>query len=290
MTMKISLFIGIALVLVLLSCEKTSFNADYDVLLKTENGFSFKYSDFELYDSSSHIFYFKTYHPEFKTISNDKFSILADGQIIYQGYFLAPYSSFIPSGPFIFSFYKFGPDHFFEIEALFPNNVKDSRNDPRLIDALKQKGLLHSGLKVSIDSIKISNSQLIFKFTVMNSDLSDLMVLDPDRTGINLFHYFTNGLSMYDSAHNLIFKSNIEFSAPASYRDWNVDWLSVLKSGDSRQFTINYTPSTPVKPGEYHASFEFPGMYFQISKDQLYQNSDRIWLGDIQVNKEIAID
>jgi hypothetical protein len=288
--MKTSLFIGIVIFLVLTSCEKTSYNADYDVLLKTESGFSFKYSDFELYDSSTHIFYFKNCHPEFKTASNDKFSILANGQIIYQGFFLAPYSSYIPSGPFIFSFYKFGPDHFFEIEAWFPDNLKDSRNDPRLIDALKQKGLLHSGLKVSIDSIKISGTQLVFKFTVTNSDLSDLMILDPDRAGVNLFHYFTNGLSMYDSAHNLIFKSNIEFSAPASFRDWSVDWLSVLKSGDSKQFTINYTPSTPIMPGEYHASFEFPGMYFQIPKDQLYQNSDRIWLGDIQVNKEITIN
>jgi hypothetical protein len=288
--MKTSLFIGIAIILVLSSCEKTTYNADYDILLKTEKGFSFKYSDFELYDSSTHIFYFKNNHPEFKTASNDKFSILANGQIIYQGYFLAPYSSYIPTGPFIFSFYKFGPDHFFEIEAWFPDNVKDSRNDPRLIDALKQKGLLHSGLKVSIDSIKISGSQLIFKFTVTNSDLSDLMILDPDRAGVNLFHYFTNGLSMYDSANNLIFKSNIEISSPASFMDWSVDWLSVLKSGDSRQFTINYTPSAPIKLGEYHASFEFPGMHFQIPKDQLYQNSDRIWLGDIQVNKEITID
>lgn len=288
--MKTSLLIGIAIVLVLLSCEKTSFNPDYDVLLETESGFSFKYSDFELYDSSTHIFYFKNYHPEFKTTSNDKFSILSNGQIIYQGYILAPYSSFIPAGPFIFSFYKFGQDHFFEIEGWVPNNVKDLRNDPRIIDALKQHGLLHSGLKVSIDSIKISGSHLIFKFTVTNSDLSDLLILDLDKIGINLFHYFTNGLSMYDSSHNLIFKSNIEFSAPSSFSDWSIDWLSVLKSGDSRQFTINYTPSTPINPGEYHASFEFPGLYFQISKDQLYQNGDRIWLGDIQVNKEIVID
>lgn len=288
--MKPSLFIGIAIILVLTSCEKTSYNAEYDVLLKTESGFSFKYSDFELYDSSSHIFYFNKSHPEFKTTSNDKFSILADGQIVYQGYFLAPYSSFIPSGPFIFSFYKFGPNHFFEIEAWFPDNLKDSRNDPRIIDALKQHGLLHSGLKVTIDSIKNSGSQLIFNFTVTNSDLSDLMILDLDKSGVNLFHYFTNGLSIYDSAHNLVFESDIEFSAPGSFMDWRVDWLSALKSGESKQFTINYTPGSKINPGEYQASFKFPGLYFQIPKEQLYQNSKRIWLGDIQVNKEIKIN
>lgn len=288
--MKLSLFIGIAIVIVLTSCEMTSYNADYDVLLKTENGFSFKYSDFELYDSSTHIFYFKNSHPDFKTTSNDKFSILADGQTVYQGYFLAPYSSFIPSGPFIFSFYKFGPDHFFEIESWFPDNVKDSRNDLRIIGALKQYGLLHSGLKVTIDSITNSGPQMIFKFTVTNSDLSDLMILDLNKSGVNLFHYFTNGLSLFDSAHNLVFKSNIEFSAPETFMDWSVDWLSVLKSGVSRQFIINYTPSSKINPGVYHASFEFPGLYFQIPKEQLYQNNKRIWLGDIQVNKEIKIN
>ena len=288
--MKLCLYIGIVFVLLFTSCEKTSYNADYDVLLKTESGFMFKYSDFELYDSSSHIFYFKNSHPEIKTTSNDKFSILADGQIVYQGYFLAPYSSFIPSGPFVFSYFKFGPDHFFEIEAWFPNNLKDSRNDPRIINALKQYGLLHSGLKVTIDNIKNSGSQLIFKFTVTNSDLSDLLILDPDRSGVNLFHYFTNGLSMYDSDRNLVFESNIEFSAPESFMDWSLDWLSVLKSGESRQFTINYTPGSKINPGEYHASFEFPGLYFQIPKEQLYQNGKRIWLGDIQVNRKIKIN
>lgn len=288
--MKPSLFSGLLIALILTSCEKTSYNADYNVILKTDGGFSFKYSEIELYDSSTHIFYFKNSHPDFKTSSNDKFSVLADGQMIYQGYFLAPYSSFIPAGPFIFSFYKFGPDHFFEIQSWFPDHIKDSRNDPRIIDALKQHGLLHSGLKVSIDSIKNNGSQLIFKFTVTNADLSDLMILDLDKTGVNLFHYFTNGLSLYDSENNVVFKSNIDSSAPSSFMDWSLDWLSVLKSGDSKHFTINYILNTKINSGEYQASFEYPGLYFQIPKEQLYQNSKRIWLGDLQVNKHIKMN
>lgn len=288
--MKTALPYGMIFLLLLASCEKSSYNGDYDVLLKTEGGFSYKYSDFALYDSSTHIFYFKTNHPEFKTESKDKFSVLANGQEIYQGPFLPGYSSYLPAGPFIPSFPYFYQNYALKIECWHLGNLKDLRNDPAIIKVLEERGLLHSGLKVSLEPLEINGTKLTFKFTVKNYDTSDLLIIDIDKTGLNLFHYFTNGLSIYDSAHNLVFKSNIEHSAPASYKDWKIDWLSVLKSGDSRQFTINYILNAPIHPGSYQVSFDFPGLAFQISKDQLYQNNDRIWLGDIQVNKTMTIN
>jgi hypothetical protein len=288
--MKTALPYVMIFVLLFASCEKSSYNGDYDVLLKTEGGFSYKYSDFELYDSSTHIFYFNTNHPEFKTENKDKFSILANGQEIYQGPFLPGYSSYLPAGPFIPSFPYFYQNYALKIECWYLGNKKDLRNDPAIINALEARGLLHSGLKVSLDPLEIDGTILTFKFTVTNYDTSDLLIIDLNKTGPNLFHYFTNGLSIYDSEHNLVFKSNIEHSAPTSYKDWKIDWLSVLKSGNSKQFAINYILNTPFKTGTYQASFEFPGLTFQISKDQLYQNNDRIWLGGIQVNKTMTIN
>ena len=288
--MKTSHYFGLIFLLLFTACEKSGFNNDYDVLLKTGGGFSYKYSDFALYDSSTHIFYFKTDHPEFKTESTDRFFILANGQEIYQGPFLPGYSSFLPSGPFISSFPYFYQDYALKIECWFSGNEKDSRNDPRIIEALEKRGLLHSGLKVSIDPPEINSTRLTFKYTVTNYDVSDLLIIDPDKTGLNLFHYFTNGLSIYDSAHNLVFENNIEYSAPSSYLDWNIDWLSVLKSGDSRQFEINYNLTEAITPGSYRLSFEFPGLSFQIPLDQLNQNNSRIWLGDLQVNKTMTIN
>ncbi len=288
--MKPSLLLGIALLLVLPSCEKSTFNADYDVLLKTQSGLRLRYSDFELYDSSTHIFYLKNYRPELFTENNDKFSILADGETVYQGTIVAPYSCSIPPGPFIFALGSFGQNYFFKIESWFPSNSQDLRNDLRLINSLEKHGLFHSGLKVTIDTLEIENTQLKFKFTVTNTDVSNLLIFDLDKMDANLFHYFTNGLSLFDSEHNQIFESTIPYASPGSYRAWSITWLSVIKSGVSRQFIINYPLDTSLSPGAYHASFEFPGLYFQITHDQLYQNSDRIWLGDIQVNKNINVE
>jgi hypothetical protein len=45
----------------------------------------------------------------------------------------------------------------------------------------------------------------------------------------------------------------------------------------------------PINPGDYIESFEFPGLEFQISKDDLFQNAGRIWLGNMFINKRITI-
>jgi hypothetical protein len=115
------------------------------------------------------------------------------------------------------------------------------------------------------------------------------MIIDPDKTGPNLFHYFTNGLYIYDLAHNEIFSSTILHQAPVPWNSWKSEWLSELKSGDSRQFTIIYTINKPIIPGEYDTTFDFPGLAYQVSKDQLYQGNSRIWLGDIHHNKRRTI-
>jgi hypothetical protein len=65
--------------------------------------------------------------------------------------------------------------------------------------------------------------------------------------------------------------------------------LSQLKSGESREFTINYTITEAIPAGDYTASFEFPGLSNQVSLDQLYQGTDRIWLGDISLKKRIIV-
>lgn len=110
---------------------------------------------------------------------------------------------------------------------------------------------------------------------------------DPDKTGLNLFHYFTNGLNIYDLAHNEVFSSTIQSQTPDPWNSWSMDWLSELKSGESKEFTIAYSVANPITPGEYYTTFEFPGI--SVKKDRLYQGTSRIWLGDIALNKKRAI-
>jgi len=287
--MKKSILIGMMIILILTSCEKFSNNPD-QYLFKTDNGIEYKYSDFELYDSSTHILYLKTSHVEFKNENSSKFSLLANGEEIYSGVFWPSYSSSMPSGPYISSFSSFYPDYTIRIEHMtIDNKPKDPRNDPRIISALKDHNLLHSGLSVLINSIDIVGTQLTFKFTVTNQDESDLLILDLEKTGPNLFHYFTNGLTIRKLTYEEVFSSQIAPENPVPWDSWKTDWLSELKSGGSRQFTINYTINSIINPGKYYIMFEFPGLTHGVTKDQLFQNNTRIWLGDIFMTEEFTI-
>lgn len=286
--MKKSLLIGTVIIFILASCEKVSINQK-QCLFKTNNGIEYKYSDFELYDSSTHILYLKTKHPVFNNENSSTFSLLADGQEIYNGVFWPPSSSSLPNGPYISSS-SFYPDFVIRIENMtLDNEPIDPRNDPRIITALEEQNLLHSGLSIRINDINIVDTQLTFKFTVTNQDKSNLLIFDLDKTGPSLFHYFTNGLTIRKMTHEEVFSSQIVPETPSPWNSWSLDWLSELKSGESKQFTINYTINSSINPGEYYALFEFPGLTHGITKDQLYQDNTRIWIGDISMTKEITI-
>jgi hypothetical protein len=210
-----------------------------------------------------------------------------DGEIIYQGSFVPGYSSYIPNGPFIMSPSMYG-NYALKIEN-WHSDKPDIRNNPKMIAILSQNDLLHAGLAITTSSVEIIGIQLTFKFTITNNDQSDLMIIDLDKTGLNLFHYFTNGLFIYNLTHNEVFSSNIQHQAPVPWNSWKIDWLSELKSGDSKEYTINYTINNLLNSGEYDTTFEFPGLAYQVTKDQLYQGNSRILLGGISLSKRITI-
>ena len=107
--------------------------------------------------------------------------------------------------------------------------------------------------------------------------------------GPKLFHYFTNAPWFYNKTQNKVIEAITEYQTPSPSNSWSRDWLSILKSGESRQFTFNYTLESPLSPGEYIVSYEFPGLSIQVTKDQLYQDNKRIWLGDILLNKTMTV-
>ncbi len=286
--MKKSLLTGSIIFLIVVSCETLFIDPEDECLFKTDNGLEYKYSDFELYDSSTHIFYFRTNHPEFKTDKSSSFSLLANGEEIYKGVFWPSYSSSLPYGPYISSFPSLYPDYTFRIEFItIDDQPQDSRNDPRLISALKKHNLLHSGLSAEIKNITINGFHMTFSFIITNKDNSDLLILDPEKMGPKLFHYFTNAPIFYNITQKKVFSYNTDYQIPSPWNSWSPDWLSELKSGDSRQFTFYYTINSTLTPGDYRVSFEFPGLSNQITRDQLFQHNKHIWLGDILLTKKL---
>ena len=291
--MKKLIFLGIAVIVTMTYCEhskdETQNQSDPEVFLSTSNGLEYKFSDFELYDSSTHMFYCKTIHEEFGDLLTGTFAFLNNGDTIYAGCFWPEYYSSIPAGPFISSPPSFYGNYILRIR-LWYDDIPDVRNCPEMINVLQAHDLLHAGLAVAINSIDLNGMELSFSFTVTNHDQTDLLILDPDKMGPALFHYYTIGLRIHDLEHNEVFTGNIVSEPPAPWNSWNADWLSELPSGESMQFTIVYTMSSPINPGEYLASFNFPGLSFQVTKDQLFQGTHRIWLGDIRINQVVTIE
>jgi hypothetical protein len=282
--MKRSLLSGIAVLIILISCKKT----DTEVFFKVANGTDYKFSEIELYDTSSNILYFRNVHDELNNLEKNAFTFVDNGDAIYSGTFWPAYFNSGPDGPFIYSPPMMFGNYALRIDNWHPGKP-DVRDDPRMIAVLKQHDLFHSGLAFTSSSIDITGLQLTFKFNLTNQDKSDLLILDPDKTGPNLFHFFTFGLYIEDQANNEIFTSNIKIQNPDPLNLWKIEWLSLLKSGESRQFTINYTLKNPILPGQYISTFTYPGLAYQVTKDQLYQGNSRIWLGGIQLTKKLVI-
>lgn len=302
-TMNKIFLIVISITLILTSCENdkseseldpgeeyvSEDSTDIDVILKIGADISFGYDDIELYDSSTHIFYFKTTHPEFDKIKQLQFQFYVKGDTIYKGDFWPTYFSSHPSGPYITNYPLLYQNYALRID-LRESSDPDPRNDPRLIQALKDHNLLHSGLILEISSIVYTSSQITFSFKVTNYDRSELLILDPEKMGLSLFHYFTNGLIIRNIPWTTITTIKIPYQTPSPYNGWYADWLYKISPQETKTYVFKYPVSSPLSPGEYVVSFEYPGLTFQVSKDQLYQNSIRIWLGDLVGSKKFVIN
>jgi|WetSurMetagenome_2_1015567.scaffolds.fasta_scaffold225800_1 hypothetical protein len=283
------LFIS-GLILSFAACERINSDNYFDPVLKIGNNIVFSYNDFELYDPSSHILYFKSNHPEFVDYRQSPFTFYADTIKIYQGSFWPSYLSSLPTDPYISSFPFFYPNYALKIDFVAMEQGKaDPRNDDRLISAFKNHDLLHSGLSGEIKNLVKNGSQLTLTFSVTNRDKSDLLILDPEKMGSKLFHYFTNAPMLYNTTQKVVYYAITDYQVPSPSNSWSADWLSLLRSGETRQFTFNYTIDSPLSSGEYTISYEFPGLSHQVTKDQLYQDAKRIWLGDIQLTTKMTL-
>lgn len=287
--MKISPAQILVLFAIIISCERNDPESYSNPILKIGNNAEFTYEDFELYDSSAKVLYFSSAHPEFVNYKESEFSFFADTVFIYKGRFWSALSSSFPTTPFVACdpfFYL--QNHAIGIEYL-NQNQPDPRNDSRLMSAFKENNLLHSGLSVTIESLSFSGAQATFSCVVTNHDRDDLYILDYKKMGVNLFHFYTNGLVLVNKDQPAIVYCIIHSESPVPYNSWRMDWFSLLKSGESHQINIDYSFESPLQKGNYIAYFEFPGLAYQISKDDVRQINGRIWLGSVTASKKIVI-
>ena len=272
--------LGFIIGLVLISCEPVNNTdmKDSEFRILFSDSTEIVEDDILYYDSTAHFLYLK--EDLYLDPSVLGFSVLVNHDTIYTGIIYSCHKSNPPPEPFLITdCFHYGPDI---LELDYYPLSSDLRNDPRIINALKEDDLLRNGIKCSIDSVKVKSfedySEAICHITVTNHDLADYYILDPGKMGDLDFTCYTGG----------IYFQNMDTKAPSTYR-WSVsnpyygevtmNDFSLL-SGDSKvSFTFKCSDYHKMGPGYYYATLKFCGLEYYLDQYDLVQDSGRIWVG-----------
>lgn len=249
----------------------------------------YNYTQIDFYDASAHLVYLKDGNT-FSFSDNGSFKVFANTEEIYSGILLPGFSSLRPAGAFIEGYFG---NYIIPISYNQSVATTDLREDPKIIEALQKHNQYLKGLSCKIDTIIFaSNTSATFTLTLTNNDDVNYYYLDPQKMGTNLFHYFTNGLYTFDAsitAYRYLFnRANVEQPKP-NYNSWDKTWLSLLAGKASTKITISYANFDPIAKGTYTMSFFFPGLSHQVEKKDLQQTNGRIWLGHLNIEKQVTL-
>jgi hypothetical protein len=254
-------------------------------------------NDIDYYDLSTHFIYLKGTSSFLNDkLVRDSFQIYANGEKIYSGVFHAWYMSSIPLGPDIYSPESFYGNYLVPIafSSYFDQSGKktptvDPRKDPRIINVLKSWNQLHEGLQCEIRSVQFKSAgKVSVELELINNDSFNYFYLDPEKMGLGLFHYFTNGLSLWSPTLQKSFENHLQHIQPEPWDSWQMNWLSLIGSREKKTIWIHYTNFDPIPVGQYKLHFSFPGLS-HVEKGDLVQRNGRIWLGDLDLSQDFQI-
>lgn len=106
-----------------------------------------------------------------------------------------------------------------------------------------------------------------------------MYVLDPDKMGINLFHYFCIGLS-FQNSNEYISSDYSEVEKPEPYDLLKPEWFTKIKSGTLIDRTVFLKGYPHIPSGKYNCSFYF-FTPINIDKQDRETSDGRYWLGSI---------
>ena len=168
------------------------------------------------------------------------------------------------------------------------------QNNPDVENALIGSGLYHGGLSITFDTTDANTLRMVenadtstisYKFKITNNDKDDLYIIDSDKTGSDLFHWFTNGITFQNIATKKIYeprwRKHVE---PPSYDYWSPDWFTKLKSNHSIQRTVILKGYPHFPTGEYLFQFNYNGQILCMEKDVREIVDGRYWLGPTRSN------
>lgn len=259
-----------------------------------------KDDDIQFYDFSSHLLYLKrdkyNYLPlpvELQIPSSwvDKpFMIVLDGQKRYMGVFKGFYDIDQWPLPYIDISYNYlYPQDLLIISwEWFDNASEDNRNDPYVMEALKRANIFHKGLNLKLKDIKfLENSDTAtveYTFTIINNDVDILYILDPDKMGSGLFHFFNIGPQFLKSDEINVRSASFNKPVIPVPRDtWDPNWFIKLNSGDSITRTVSLRGYAFFPSGTYYCETTYQCIK-KIPKEQRNLSDGRYWIGPTKSN------
>ena len=146
---------------------------------------------------------------------------------------------------------------------------------------------LHYGIAAEIENVQVvdnaDTSSVLYTYELVNNDKDVLYVLDPDKMGTGLFHYFTNGIEFRSDDGNFSSEyKNVE--QPESFTSWKSSWFTEIKAGEKMKRTVLLKGYPPIPAGAYTCEFVFSSPV-KIEKSKRYINGGRIWIGQIKTEK-----
>jgi len=248
-------------------------------------------NEIDYYDGSSHLIYLKDENSLIKHLSGALIDTYVDSTFIYP---LVMYpmtsNSYARSGANIMSWPTLYPSNVVFIDYTDFERKTDNRNDTRILNVLENSNKYHEGLNCDIQSVQVTaDNKVKLELTLTNNDSFDYYYMDPTKMGLKLFHYFTEGLILDDNQGNK-YLQRIGSTPPESLKTWSMQWLNLIKKGDEIAISILYDQFDTIPAGQYQASFQFPGLTYQVTKDDIQQSAGRIWLGKLNTTKYITIE
>lgn len=295
---KISIILVLTLT-IFAACEKDNnpmgLTDGFCVLVGSE--YVLNHDDIDYYDYSSHLIYLKnsnSFLNDFET--GGGFKVYADKEEMYTGSIQPAYSSWLPSSPvihsqpFLFREYIVSIDYTHLVDST-GNVIPDIRENDKIIQSLKKYNQFHAGLSCEIESIEYSpgNNEATINLHLQNNDSFGYYYLDPEKMGMELFHYFTNGLQIRDFSNQMVYSHKTASKQPEPWDSWKMEWVSVIESNENKLITITYPDFDILPEGELKAFFTFPGLTYQVDKNDIEQENGRIWLGKLQAVKQINV-
>jgi hypothetical protein len=103
-----------------------------------------------------------------------------------------------------------------------------------------------------------------------------------------LFHYFTNGLYLYNQETGWL-QHQDPVVAPDPWNSWETSWLERLNHQTSKTYYIEYEEFDSVPAGSYELYFRFPGLTHVIKEERTISGG-LVWMGDLEVYSELTIN